>query len=100
VELPVCWAYCLQSELACGGAALASQACTKGVAVRVRQRAGGRCCRPALTPRVTLPRRPQTHKAGRVAPDRPDVQCMSCAGSAPMLLLPLLLLALATTSAA
>jgi hypothetical protein len=42
VELPVCWAYCLKSELACGGAALANQACTKGVAVRVRKRASGR----------------------------------------------------------
>jgi hypothetical protein len=40
----------------------------------------------------------QPLQAGRVAPDRPDVQCMSCAASLPLSLLPLLLLALAAVS--
>jgi hypothetical protein len=35
VELPVCWSYCLKSELACvGSAQLANKACSMGVTVR------------------------------------------------------------------
>ncbi len=37
VELPVCWSYCVASELACVTSKdLAEKACTMGVAVRLR----------------------------------------------------------------
>jgi len=50
VELPICYSYCLSAELACGAnAALAEASCQRAVT------------------------------GGRVAPDRPDVQCVSCA---------------------
>ena len=50
VEQPLCYAYCLSAELACGGnSEVAQMACDKAVA------------------------------AGRVAPGRADVLCKSCA---------------------
>ena len=71
VELPVCWSYCMQSEMACTSASVATKACTMGV----KARAGWTSTRALRRPDAfsVVP------QAGRVAPDRPDVRCMSCA---------------------
>ena len=53
VEVPICYSYCMSAEMACGSnGALAQAACQRAVL------------------------------GGRVAPDRPDVTCISCAARA------------------
>ena len=86
MELPTCWSYCLASELACVGSAdLAQKACAVGVAVR----SGAWACHRRASALTRAP--PLGCQAGRVAPDRPDVRCMSCASRAERALLLLLL---------
>ena len=52
MEQPICYSTCIAAELACGGnSQLATFACDKALA------------------------------AGRVAPDRPDVTCLSCSSA-------------------
>lgn len=69
VELPVCWSYCLQSEMACTSASVATKACTMGV----------KACTLAASTHLRRLTLVCLLQAGRVAPDRPDVRCMSCA---------------------